>query len=268
MLGFPSDFALISFRFDLEMLPTGLRFPRPFAGPHNGRIWRWGRELPRAVAGGGLRRRASRGIALAEPLLQSKRARPALRNAADPCGEPMTKILPVIMCGGSGTRMWPELRESLPKQFIPLVGERSTFQSIVSLVGDAAVFEPAVVITSSEYRFRVAEQLMEIGAEATILLEAERRDSAAAVGAAAAWAAARDPKTIVAVFAADHVFADSGQFAGLCARAFRRGGRGRNRHLWRHARPSGHRLRLHSSCGGARDDPTSAADREIRREAG
>jgi mannose-1-phosphate guanylyltransferase/mannose-6-phosphate isomerase len=129
------------------------------------------------------------------------------------------KLLPVIMCGGSGTRMWPESRESMPKQFIPLIGERSTFQSIVSLVGDSAVFEPAVVITNFDYRFRVAEQLSEIGAEATILLEPERRDSAAAVGAAAAWAAARDPKTVVAVFAADHVFADSREFARLCARA-------------------------------------------------
>jgi mannose-1-phosphate guanylyltransferase / mannose-6-phosphate isomerase len=131
----------------------------------------------------------------------------------------MTKLLPVIMCGGSGTRMWPESRESMPKQFIPLIGERSTFQSIVSLVGDPGVFEPAVVITNFDYRFRVAEQLSEIGAEATILLEPERRDSAAAFGAAAAWAAARDPKTVVAVFAADHVFADSREFARLCARA-------------------------------------------------
>jgi mannose-1-phosphate guanylyltransferase/mannose-6-phosphate isomerase len=129
------------------------------------------------------------------------------------------KLLPVIMCGGSGTRMWPESRESLPKQFIPLIGERSTFQSVVSLVGDPEVFEPAVVITNFDYRFRVAEQLSEIGAEATIVLEPERRDSAAAVGAAAAWAAARDPKTVVAVLAADHVFADSRQFAQLCARA-------------------------------------------------
>jgi mannose-1-phosphate guanylyltransferase / mannose-6-phosphate isomerase len=131
----------------------------------------------------------------------------------------MTKLLPVIMCGGSGTRMWPESRESMPKQFIPLIGERSTFQSIVSLVGDPGVFEPAVVITNFDYRFRVAEQLSEIGAEATIVLEPERRDRAAAVGAAAAWAAARDPKTVVAVFAADHVFADSREFARLCARA-------------------------------------------------
>jgi mannose-1-phosphate guanylyltransferase / mannose-6-phosphate isomerase len=131
----------------------------------------------------------------------------------------MTKILPAIMCGGSGSRMWPESRESLPKQFISLIGERSTFQSIVGVVGDPAVFDPAVVITNFDYRFRVAEQLRETGAEATILLEPERRDSAAAVGAVAAWAAARDPKTVVAVLAADHVFADGKQFARLCAEA-------------------------------------------------
>ena len=132
----------------------------------------------------------------------------------------MAKILPVIMCGGSGSRMWPELRESLPKQFIPLIGERSTFQSIVGVVGDPTVFERSIVITNVDYRFRVAEQLREIGAEATILLEPERRDSAAAVGAAAAWAAERDPKTVMAVLAADHVFEDGKKFARLCAEAF------------------------------------------------
>jgi mannose-1-phosphate guanylyltransferase / mannose-6-phosphate isomerase len=131
----------------------------------------------------------------------------------------MAKIMPVIMCGGSGTRMWPESRESLPKQFIPLIGQRSTFQSIVSVVSDPAVFDPAVVITNFDYRFRVAEQLREIGAEAVILLEPDRRDSAAAVGAVAAWAAARDPKTVVAVLAADHVFEGGKQFAELCAQA-------------------------------------------------
>src|SRR3984885_1136640 len=143
----------------------------------------------------------------------------------------MPKIRPVIMCGGSGTRMWPESRESLPKQFIPLIGQRSTFQTIVSVVGDSSVFDPAVVITNYEYRFRVAEQLREIGAEATILLEPDRRaepasvrgrarrDTPAAVGAAAAWAAARDPKAVVAVLAADHVFEDGKQFAKLCAQA-------------------------------------------------
>jgi mannose-1-phosphate guanylyltransferase/mannose-6-phosphate isomerase len=132
----------------------------------------------------------------------------------------MTKIRPVIMCGGAGARMWPESRESLPKQFIPLIGQRSTFQTIVSVVSDPAVFDRAVVITNFDYRFRVAEQLLEIGAEAAILLEPDRRDSAAAVGAAAAWAAAHDVNTVVAVLAADHVFEDGKQFARLCAQAY------------------------------------------------
>ena len=107
----------------------------------------------------------------------------------------------------------------MPKQFIPLIGQRSTFQTIVGVVSDPAVFDPAVVITNFDYRFRVAEQLREIGAEAEILLEPERRDSAAAVSAAAAWAAARDPKAVVAVLAADHVFEDGKKFAALCAQA-------------------------------------------------
>src|SRR5947209_2368148 len=131
----------------------------------------------------------------------------------------MSKILPVIMCGGSGTRVWPESRESLPKQFIPLVGELSTFQSIVALVRAGKIFDQPVVITNSEYRFLVAEQLKEIGAEATVLLEPERRDSAAAVAAAAVWAAERDPTTVVAILAADHVFKDGKRFVSLCAEA-------------------------------------------------
>jgi mannose-1-phosphate guanylyltransferase/mannose-6-phosphate isomerase len=156
------------------------------------------------------------------------------------------KILPVIMCGGSGTRMWPESRERLPKQFIPLIGQRSTFQTIVSLVGDSSVFDPAVVITNYEYRFRVAEQLREIGAEAAILLEPDRRDSAAAVGAAAVWAAAHDPKTVVAVLAADHVFEDGNNSLSFARRPTRSPMRAK---LPPSAspRPCGHRLRLHPS---------------------
>ncbi len=81
------------------------------------------------------------GIALARPLLQRKRRWRFAIAPANP-GNAMTKIMPVIMCGGSGTRMWPESRESLPKQFIPLIGQRSTFQSIVSLVSDPADIRP------------------------------------------------------------------------------------------------------------------------------
>ena len=93
--------------------------------------------------------------------------------------------IPVIMCGGAGTRVWPESRETLPKQFIPLVGEQSTFQRIIAMISDPSVFEKPVVITNRAYRFLVAEQLAELGVAATIVLEPERRDSGPAVAAAA-----------------------------------------------------------------------------------
>jgi mannose-1-phosphate guanylyltransferase/mannose-6-phosphate isomerase len=131
----------------------------------------------------------------------------------------MARILPVIMCGGSGTRVWPESRETLPKQFIPLVGHQSTFQSALDMLRDSTLFDPAIVITNLEYRFYVAEQIEQIGAEAEIVLEPVRRDSAPAIAVAAEIAANRDPATVVAIFAADHVIERRDEFVKLCRQA-------------------------------------------------
>ena len=128
----------------------------------------------------------------------------------------MTKILPIIMCGGSGTRMWPESRETLPKQFIALFGERSTFQNTILQLADRSVFERPIVLTNIDYRFLVAEQLAQIETEAEIVLEPVRRDSAAAVAVAAELAVKRAPDQVVAVFAADHVIKDVKRFVELC----------------------------------------------------
>ncbi len=128
------------------------------------------------------------------------------------------KILPVIMCGGAGTRVWPELRETMPKQFIPLIGKSSTFQDAVRRVSDP-IFDTPIVITNRDYRFLVREQLEEIGAQATIVTEPSRRDSGPAVAVAAELAAKRDPATVVAVFAADHVILDQSEFLLTCAAA-------------------------------------------------
>src|SRR3954471_16236251 len=116
----------------------------------------------------------------------------------------MNGLIPVLMCGGAGTRLWPVSRESMPKQFVPLVGERSTFQQTLQRVSDALFARP-IVITHSDFRFVVAEQLREIGIEADIVLDPARRDSGPAVAVAAALAAQRDPAAIVLVLAADHV---------------------------------------------------------------
>src|SRR5436305_481388 len=115
------------------------------------------------------------------------------------------KIIPAIMCGGAGTRLWPVSRQSMPKQFVPLVGELTTFQQVLERVREPALFARPIVITHTDFRFAVAEQVRECGIEADILLEPARRDSAAAVAACAAFAVQRDPEALVLVLAADHV---------------------------------------------------------------
>src|SRR5438045_1806867 len=117
----------------------------------------------------------------------------------------MARIIPVIMCGGAGTRLWPVSRESMPKQFVPLIGEQSTFQQVLTRIADPDLFARALVITKSDFRFVVAEQLREHGLEADIVLEPMPRDSGPAVAVAAVLAAERDPQALVLVLAADHV---------------------------------------------------------------
>src|SRR6478735_542359 len=81
------------------------------------------------------------------------------------------RIIPLIMCGGAGTRLWPASREIHPKQFLPLFGPRSTFQNTILRVSDSTLFERPIVITNTGYRFMVLGQLAEIGFEADVLLE-------------------------------------------------------------------------------------------------
>lgn len=129
------------------------------------------------------------------------------------------RIVPIIMCGGSGTRLWPMSRDTMPKQFIPLFDDRSSFQRIMALVSDASVFARPVVITNADYRFTVRDQLQDIGVAADIILEPARRDSAAAVAVGTEYAQRQDAEAIVGVFAADHVMQDGAEFIATCQRA-------------------------------------------------
>jgi mannose-1-phosphate guanylyltransferase/mannose-6-phosphate isomerase len=126
------------------------------------------------------------------------------------------RIIPLIMCGGAGTRLWPASREVYPKQFLTLFGPRSTFQDTMARVSDATLFERPIVITNTAYRFMVLEQLAEIGFEADILLEPMRRDSGPAIAAGAAFAQTRDGGAIVLALAADHVVRDIPAFLAAC----------------------------------------------------
>jgi mannose-1-phosphate guanylyltransferase/mannose-6-phosphate isomerase len=140
---------------------------------------------------------------------------------------PSELIVPLIMCGGAGTRLWPASREGRPKQFLPLLGSRSTFQQTMLRVSDPKTFARPIVITNNQYRFIVQEQLAEIGVEADILLEPMRRDSGPAIAAGAAYAARRDGDPVVVALAADHVVGDNRAFVDACRQAARAARRGR-----------------------------------------
>ena len=131
----------------------------------------------------------------------------------------MTKIIPVVMCGGAGTRLWPVSRDTMPKQFISLLGQDSTFQRAMRLLSHVSVFAEPIVITNVEYRFTVLEQLQAIGLSARIVLEPMRRDSAAAVAVATELALLGDEKAVVGVFAADHIVQDGTLFVETCRQA-------------------------------------------------
>jgi len=96
------------------------------------------------------------------------------------------KIIPVIMAGGKGTRLWPLSRSSAPKQFIKVVDEKTLFQETLERVTDDTVYEAPVVITNQDFRFTVAEQAREVGVDlSAIILEPVARNTAAAIAAAA-----------------------------------------------------------------------------------
>ncbi|HEY8575618.1 MAG TPA: mannose-1-phosphate guanylyltransferase/mannose-6-phosphate isomerase [Devosia sp.] len=115
-------------------------------------------------------------------------------------------IVPVILAGGQGSRLWPMSRAARPKQFLTLTGEKSLFQLTLERVGDETIYTDAIIITNSEYRFLVAEQSAEIGKTAAgILLEPVARNTAVAIAAAAAFASDRFGQDVVLhILPSDH----------------------------------------------------------------
>jgi mannose-1-phosphate guanylyltransferase len=126
-----------------------------------------------------------------------------------------SKIIPVIMAGGKGTRLWPLSRTSAPKQFIHVVDQRTLFQKTLSRTSDQSLYEAPVVITNEDFRFLVAEQAREIGIKLSgILLEPVARNTAPAVAAAAAFVADRfGDEAVLQILASDHeIVADASYF--------------------------------------------------------
>lgn len=127
----------------------------------------------------------------------------------------MAKITPVILVGGSGKRLWPVSRENMPKQFVPLVGDRSTFQQTLQRVDNREVFSRPVVATNEAYRFLVESQARDIGQEIDILLEPMRRDSGPAIAAAAVWCREQSAPAVL-VLASDHLVVGKDEFVQAC----------------------------------------------------
>jgi mannose-1-phosphate guanylyltransferase/mannose-6-phosphate isomerase len=127
-----------------------------------------------------------------------------------------TPIIPILQAGGAGTRLWPVSRDALPKQFLPLVGDRSTYQETLLRVQDP-MFATPIVITGPQFHFFARRQAEEIGIEATVVIEPLRRDSGPAIAAAAAVAHRRDPDAVVLALAADHIILDVPPFRATCA---------------------------------------------------
>ena len=121
-------------------------------------------------------------------------------------------ITPVLLCGGSGTRLWPLSRKSYPKQFVPLVSDQTLFQaSALRLTGPD--YAAPIVVTGSDFRFIVTEQLHSINVDpGTILIEPEGRNTGPAVLASALHVAASDPNGLILVAPSDHVVPDAAAF--------------------------------------------------------
>ena len=128
-------------------------------------------------------------------------------------------IVPVILSGGSGQRLWPISRELYPKQLINLVSERSLLQETASRLADP-MFAPPLVVCNDEHRFIVAEQLREAGvARPAIILEPGRRNTAPAAALAALALTGGDPDAVMLLAPADHVIADAAAFRAAAKRA-------------------------------------------------
>ena len=127
------------------------------------------------------------------------------------------EIIPVILCGGAGSRLWPVSRQLLPKQFLPLVTGRTLLQDTALRAQDAAGGTPPIVVCNEAHRFLVHDQLAEIGIAAPIVLEPAGRSTAAAVAVAAMACEQQDP--VLLVLASDHAIRGAAAFKGAVQRA-------------------------------------------------
>ena len=127
--------------------------------------------------------------------------------------ESVPLIIPVILCGGAGTRLWPASHQDEPKPFLPLVDGVSTFAMTLARLADTTVFGPAIVVASAAHRSLVDAALAMANTKATLLLEPAPRDTSAAIACAASFVVGVAPDAMLLVLPADHVIRDTAGFS-------------------------------------------------------
>jgi len=122
-------------------------------------------------------------------------------------------LIPLILSGGSGTRLWPVSRRNLPKQFLSLSGDGTLFQQAVTRTQKLPEAAAPIIVASEDHRFLAADQLLEAGVQgATIVLEPIARNTAPAIALGALKAIERDPQALLLVLPADHLIGDTKSF--------------------------------------------------------
>lgn len=125
---------------------------------------------------------------------------------------PPAALRPVLLCGGSGTRLWPMSRTHYPKQFLRLTGDHSLLQQTLERTRGLPGLGRTLAVTNEAHRFLVAEQMQEVGESADILLEPSARNTAPAIAAAARWAMRSSGPQVLLILPSDHVVSDIAAF--------------------------------------------------------
>jgi len=131
----------------------------------------------------------------------------------------MTSIVPVVLSGGSGTRLWPLSREKYPKQLLPLVDDQSMLQATVARMEGIPGLSDPLLVCNEEHRFVVAEQIRLLGKRGKIILEPVGRNTAPALTLAALYAQRAGGDPVLVVMPADHVILDTAAFQAAVADA-------------------------------------------------